>query len=371
MQKINILFVIDTLKVGGAENQFKILVENLNRDRFVVNVCNLGSPSDALLKDISRFSNVCLTIPQKGKMDLNCLITLTRLIKKMKPHIVNTILFTAHCYGRISALWSKVPVIIASYRNIDLWKRWYHKKVDYILSKKTSHFTANSYALKRYLISEYNIPSSRITVIYNGIDLNKFKKKEKDFGIFKKLNIDSNKKVILTVGRFSPQKDYYTLIETAKKVISHYKNVLFLLIGRGPLKKEIERKINDEGLNNFFRIIEFVEDIEEVYNIACLSISTSLYEGLSNFILESMACEVPVIATPAGGNSELIMDNHTGFLVPFKDVEKIAERVIYLLSNPQKAEEIGRRARARVERMFAIEKMIKRYEDLYIEMVGF
>jgi glycosyltransferase involved in cell wall biosynthesis len=367
MRKIKLLYIIDNLAIGGgAEQQLVNLASGLDVNIFELTICNLGVLSKEYCQAIQAKNVKIFNIAQYGFFDASCLIALGRLIGKIRPDIVNTFLFTADTYGRIAALVRRVPIIIASIRNVDLWKNRLHIFVDTILKAGTTYFTVNSALVKKYLIETYHLEEKKIGVIYNGVDLQVFNKNKPRQEIYTKLNIAPTDKIILNVARFFDQKDHYTLIRALKTILANRKDITVILIGDGELRDKVLVQIEKEGIRDYFRILEPQLQLADFYNIASLSILTSVYEGCSNFILESMACGLPVVATSVGGNSELISDGKTGFLVSLKDYARVAEKALFLLNNPNIAYEFGIEARRKVEENFGLEKMVKEYESLYL-----
>jgi len=364
MKKIRILFIIDNLlHFGGAQTQFALLAKNLDKNIFEINVCNLHSGSDTLVKELEKSSVKVFTIPQAGFFDVPCLLKLISLIRALRPDIVNTFLYTAEFYGRLAAALGEKTIIIDSVRNIDLWKKRRNVLADRILNRHTRHFTANCYAVKEYLLKKYNLKEEKVSVIYNGIwpqgPVNEGPPLPDIPGI------GTEKKVILTIARFSRQKDLGTLVEAAKLILKKRSDVVFLLIGQGETRKEIQGQIINSGFKDHFILWEDTKQPRSFYKIAYLGLLTSLYEGLSNFILEAMACGLPVIATRVGGNPELVVDGQTGFLIPEQDPGRAAEKTLFLLDNPQVAREFGRQAKKRAEENFSAAAMVDQYQDLY------
>jgi glycosyltransferase involved in cell wall biosynthesis len=345
------------------------LVSGMDKQLFDVSICDLGDLSHKFREMAETGGVRVFSVPQGGMLDLGCLFGLSRLIGRFKPHIVNTFLFTSDLYGRIAAVARGVPVIISSLRNVDVWKKGHHRLLDRILAKKTASFTANADAVRQHLAATLNVDQGKVAVIYNGVDARRFSHVEPPTGLREQLRIGRDKKVLLTIARFVPQKDHRTLIEAAGLVLQKRSDVLFLLISEsGNLGDVLTGTIGRAGLMDYFRIFGFQEKIEDFYHVADVSVLTSLYEGCSNFILESMACGLPIVATRVGGNPELIQDGGTGFLVSPKSPRETAEKILHLLDNPSHAREFGERAAKRVRESFTVERMVRGYQELYVRL---
>ena len=140
---IKLLHIIPTLDRSGAEKQLTLLAGGLPRDEFDVHVCALtrSGPYEEQLRE----AKVPVTVVgKKLKFDPAALWKLARLVRRLKPDVVHTWMFTANAYGRIAARWAGVPAAVASERNVDRWKNWGHRWIDRRLSRTTDRVLANS-----------------------------------------------------------------------------------------------------------------------------------------------------------------------------------------------------------------------------------
>jgi glycosyltransferase involved in cell wall biosynthesis len=369
-KRIKVLLIVDSLGMGGAERQVLEIARRIDRNVFDLYVCSLSIENNLLLEDFQKIDIPVYAIKQYGFFDYSCLSKLFNYIKYLKPDIVHTFLFTADCYGRIAAKLAAVPIIISSQRNVDLWKKSRHILLDRILGRITTRFIANSQAVKRFLVEAEGIKPSIIEVIYNGVDLRAFNDSfDKDY-LKNSLGFPANKRIITMVARLAYAKDHITYLKAAKIVLSELKDVYFLIIGVGELEEKIKKEILNFGLECSCGLLGRRRDIPQILSITDISVLTSLYEGCANIILESMAASKPVVATDAGGNRELIMDGSTGYIVPIKDEKALADRICYLLKNPDIMKKMGEVARKRVGESFTLEKMITSIDNLYRELTG-
>jgi len=201
-------------------------------------------------------------------------------------------------------------------------------------------------------------------VIPYGVDLRKYQlgngvKKRESIGL------SADDKIVGMVGRLVPQKGHVYLIDAAELVIKKFPDVKFVIVGDGELKDQLLEKVRARNLEKNFRFLGFRSDVNELLWTFDIFTLPSLYEGLPNVVLEALASSLPVVATPVDGTKEAVVDNETGFLVPVKDVEGLANALIKLLSDPALARRIGKNGRKRVEDVFSLEKQVKSFEKLY------
>jgi len=160
-------------------------------------------------------------------------------------------------------------------------------------------------------------------------------------------------------------KGHRYFMEAAKSVLEKVPDVEFLLIGDGPLRSKYEEMARSLGVEKKVCFLGRRNDIPSILSVLSVSVLSSISEGLSNVVLESMAAGRPVVATRVGGNPELVINGTTGYLVPPADSEALTEAVVALLKNPAKARSMGVAGKKLVEEKFTVEAMVKGYENLY------
>ena len=126
------------------------------------------------------------------------------------------------------------------------------------------------------------------------------------------------------------------------------------------------RDKNEAYLENNFYFVGERSDIPDLLSILDVSVLPSLSEGFSNTVLESMSAGLPLVVTDVGGNSEAVIDGKTGFVVPPKDIVKMADSINLLLANKELAKKMGREGRKRAQQLFSMDRMINKIENLYV-----
>lgn len=210
---------------------------------------------------------------------------------------------------------------------------------------------------------------SKISVIYNGVDQNFFCPINKDRSR-KKLGLPKNKIIILTVRRLVYKNGLDTLIESASLLIREYRNLLFIVIGNGPDRNIIAKRIKQLGINSNIRLTGFVpeEALPLYYNAAdYFVLPSSSGEGLPMVLLEAMACGLPVIATTVGGTPEIIRDMINGALVPPRNQEALTQAISKLISLKKESQAIGIENRKIVEATLTWDKNVRRLIEIYEE----
>jgi glycosyltransferase involved in cell wall biosynthesis len=224
-----------------------------------------------------------------------------------------------------------------------------------------------------------NISAKKVLAIYNGIDIHRFKNQEKWDSLRKEVGIHKNSKVIGTVGRLSAEKGHINLVKTAEKLLQECAEVVFLIVGDGPLRQNLEadscqlaEKIHVKSGNGKppFIFAGVRRNMQDVYALMDVFVLPSLTEGLPMALLEAMAAKKPVVATRVGAVPRVIADGRSGLLVPAGDVDALAEAIIRLMKDPQEAGRLAQRGHERVKKDFSSQTMTQRYIEVYQEVLG-
>lgn len=261
-------------------------------------------------------------------------------------------------------------------------KRFYKAQSKVVLTRRTMPLSAGGpiqgffYASANRIIAVSNgvknglikrgIPPWIISVVHNGIPLNRFEnvRAEDVNRLRRRLRIDKTDKVVGVICRRKNQED----VLYALKYLPQDIKVLFLGIEEDENLSRIKQKLK---LKHYIRYIGFQREIEPYYRLLDLSVLPSLIEGLSQTILESFLSNVPVVATKAGGNPELIWDGENGFLYNAGDAETLASKINLLLTNRKLKQRIVRNALQTVKNEFNIERTIDGIENIYYDLIEF
>jgi glycosyltransferase involved in cell wall biosynthesis len=362
-----LLFLIDELDVGGTEQQLLELVKRLDRAKYLPVVCCFRPGRVA--KEIAAAGVKLVALRKRAKVDPGLVLALLRLMRRERVDLVQTFLFTANTWGRLAAVLAGVPIILSSERNVDMWEERYKALVGRWLDRWTRCTVANSEAVKEYLVGK-GLRPEKIRVIYNGVDCRRFDGPRSPDALRTELGIPPRHSVVGLLARLEPQKDPHTFLRAAAQIAAEIPAVSFLVVGGGGLEAGLKREAARLGLGGRIIFTGPRRDVGRVLAACDLSVLSSLKEGMSNTILESMAAGLPVVATRVGGNAELIQDGETGFLVPPRDPARLAEAIGRLLREPSLAKAMGMRAGERVAQRFSVDVMVESTTRLYDELIG-
>jgi sugar transferase (PEP-CTERM/EpsH1 system associated) len=240
-------------------------------------------------------------------------------------------------------------------------------------------YVALSRDLQRYLTDRVGIDKRRIAQIYNGVDVQRFRPPGgADPGPASAVAdwpFDAHASwVIGTVGRMQGVKDQTLLAKAFVRAVVHKPELKtswrLVLVGDGPLRAECQRLLNEAGLAHLAWLPGDRSDVPEVMRHLHCFVLPSKAEGISNTILEAMACGLPVVATDVGGNAELVQSGLTGELVPAQNEAALAQALLGLYAQGDGARQMGQAGRAEVERRFSLQAMVAAYQALYDEEIN-
>ncbi|MEW6169946.1 MAG: glycosyltransferase [Candidatus Omnitrophota bacterium] len=390
-----ICFIIDNLKIAGAQRHLLRLTKGLTNRGYSPEVISLGINDENLIKEIkaplATFKMDCIW---RMSFWLN-FIQLIKFISKQRPVIVHTYLNTSNVFGVLSAKIAKVPIIFSSRRDLGQFR----SRLIGLLERFTAHLSDKvvcvSNAVQNHVIDSERISREKTAVIYNGVDVDSLRVNElTSWRVRKEIGIGENE---LAVGMIATmdreEKGHKEFIEAAGLVVKEIPNVKFLLIGDGFLRQKLENAIRDtclagrqahDAIRGKVLFLGKRNGIPELLSTMDVSVNASYSEGMSNTILESMAAGVPVVATAIDGNLETVkslqfdysdLDKDysdkncaTGILVPPKEPQAMAKAIIKILKDKELAVKMGENARRLVYEKFSLETMVNNYAKLYQDL---
>jgi glycosyltransferase involved in cell wall biosynthesis len=173
------------------------------------------------------------------------------------------------------------------------------------------------------------------------------------------------RRVVGAAGRLSPEKGFEQLVEAAAQVLREDPAVGFVVFGDGPLKESLTRQVGARGLQSAFVLAGFRSDLERLLPHLDVAVLSSVTEGLPVVLLEAQAAGVPVVATAVGGIPEVIEDGVNGYLVPPRQPDALAGRILDLLRDEQGRRAMGERGRRKVQAQFTFEAQSVQYQQLF------
>lgn len=367
--KWKILYIIENTSFGGGERAFAQVINGLDKEKYEVYVA-CGN-NELFIEKIKNKTKV-FTLNLSNRFNPTIISKLTKIMKTEKIQIIHSQGARADFFARISAKLSKVPLVISTIAmpvegfNVNWMKKTIYIALDRFTEKFVHKFIVVSEVLRERLIKIHKIAPEKVIVIPNGVEIEEYNPDRIDsFKIRNELSLDNNTCIIGAIGRLVWQKGLEYFIESAKFVLEVFSNAKFLIVGEGELKNKLENLAKQLKLDNNILFLGFRKDISEILGNLDIFVLPSIREGMPIIILEAMAMAKPIVASNIEGVREQIINDKTGVLVPAKNPKALAEAIISLIKDKEKAKNIGNNAREIVKEKFIVEKMVKEHEKLY------
>ncbi len=279
--------------------------------------------------------------------------------------------FTHHAslLGLPLAWLAGVPVRLAGHRgSIQGMPAWMTRLHAWMVNLGiATQMVAVSERLRGKAVTQEGIRPERVVVIPNGItpppagDYPETAKRSAR----EQLGVPADGLLALTVGRLTIQKGQVYLLRAIPRVLESFPNVVFALVGDGPLRAELEAEARQLGIERAVRFLGTRADVPELLHLADLFILPSISEGMPVALLEAMMVGLPVVASRVEGVDEIIQDGQNGFSVPPGDAEALSQALVRLLGDAELRRRLGAQGKAFVEKRFTIDQMCRRYLELF------
>lgn len=251
---------------------------------------------------------------------------------------------------------------------VDLVAKAYSKSIGIIILRYADKITLLGTNLVK-VAQEIRQKEGGLSVIPNGVDLTCFSLKSNTTGVKKDLGIGENEAMMLNISRLTPVKGIDTLIKITERLLKDGVKVKTVIVGNDPYKGEYQKLAQATGVSENIIFTGFRKDIPELMSACDIFVLPSLSEGLPAVLLEASACGKPIIASNVGGIPDIVIHGETGFLAEPKDIDSFTHYVKLLLNDEDLSRNLGRNAYEHVKRNFDWDMIIKKYEEIYEQMM--
>jgi glycosyltransferase involved in cell wall biosynthesis len=376
-QPVSILHLITTLDTGGAEMMLSKLFAHMNRDDFMNHVLSLTGIGPVGRKIIAQGIPVYSLNMPRGRLNIGGMFKLWRIIRFLRPTILQTWLYHADLLGLVFGRLAGVKFVCWNIRcsEMDLYRYRPGTRITVRLCAMLSSFPdvviANSKEGADFH-KRMGYKAKRWELIPNGFDLGVFKPdRQAKERLARELGLNHKEPPIFAgyIARFDPMKDHPTFIRAACLLLRERRDVHFILAGKdvNEENKALAAQIPDVWKDHFHLLGER-DDIPTVAAGLDIATLTSYGEGFPNTIGEAMSCGVPCVVTDVGDSARIVGD--TGRVVPPRDPSALARACMELIEMGQrKRYELGMAARERILRNFELTRIVKDYEALYSSLL--
>jgi len=363
-----VLQLIDSFNQGGSERQAlqltRLLVES---GRFKVHLACL-SPEGFLRDSINDLDlGEIPSFPLNSFYDQNAVRQLRRFVRWLKSShidILHTHDFYTNVFGMAGGALARLPVRVASMRETAGMRSAGQKQVQRVAYSLAHHVVANSNAVREKLISD-GVAPQKVSVIYNGLDVQRLATTLSRAESLALLGLSERRYIAILANMRHEVKDYPMFLRSARQVRAAVPDAAFLLAGEGELSDSLRVLADDLGISDSAFFLGRCEKVAELLAVSEICVLSSKAEGFSNSILEYMAAGRPVVVTEVGGAREVVAEGETGYLVPSGDDAMMAQRLIALLHDSERARAMGAKGKRVVQEKFSCEAQLARTENLY------
>ena len=355
-KRIHIVYIIAGLSVGGAEKQLYLLLSNLDQCKYMLHVLAFGS---GVWEDRIKRLGISVEIIPYSYGKIFVLRSIFRYLKLFKPHIVHTIGQSANYIGRIAAIMSQIPVIIIGERTTPFIKNRLQKILEHILAPFTDYLISNSRHAADFYIVRKILPTTKVSVIYNGVDTSDMPIALENQGGCK----------IGYVASLRLEKNHKLLLQAMVRIDSEVSDAELHLAGNGTLKTDIITQAESLGLKSKIKLHGQVADIHKLLSQLDIYVHTSHYEGFPNAVMEAMACGLPCVVLNTSGCAELVRHQETGLVVTPDNPELLADALLKLIHWPELRYRLGRTARNHIQYEYPITRMVTETETVYSRII--
>jgi glycosyltransferase involved in cell wall biosynthesis len=356
---LKIIHLISSLKRGGRERQLSTIICNTDLVRYSSKIIYFNESSITYIEEY-KLADKSVLIHSRGFFLR--LLQLHKFLKNENPDIVYTWGIIESVFILLLNPFHKFKFINGSIRHG-------------IRSKKFSHyFRTLILHLSKYVVanSKAGLKANNLKkgyVLYNGIGekfIGMIPKEQKLERRKKFFNIDERYTLLISVANLVPYKDYFSILSALKIIKERGYTFYYIILGDGPLKKNIEQKIIEYNLINDIKILGNVQNVNEYLQLADVLIHSSKGEGCSNTILEAMAAGLPIIASNTGGTSEIVSPDNC-FLFEYKNYNQLYEIIKKCFNEPSIINKMGYYSIKAIKEKFTVKVMMNNYYKLMNE----
>lgn len=367
---LKIIHVVRAFKTGGLET---LVLEMCARMASMdgLHVLAVGMlPGDGLesRETYDSFDRVTLN-GVAGRSRFRLVDALYRLFRREQPDVVHVHNFLAQVYAGAAARATGTPALVGTKHGADWPSLLSSRRLASYVYRLCDRLVAVSDDVRRGLLRAYGFAHYHVSLILNGIDTERFRPTEDGTAALRQEALGlTGAPVIGTVCRLAEYKGVRTLLDGFNAVLSECPGACLVLVGDGPDRSLFEIRTRELGLDGSVTFLGNCDDVAAIYPAFDIYAQPSYTEGISLTMLEASSCALPVVATRVGGTPEIVVDGETGLLVPPRDADALAQAILWIWRNRNRAHAMGRAARQRVKKKFSLDRMVRDYLELYQEL---
>lgn len=369
-QRLNVMHLVYGLDAAGMENGVINICNLLPSDQFAPSICTL-TPKGAAQNRVDKDRVEVNHVPRHCRNDPTFPIRLAWLMRRQRINILHTHNWATMIEGLVAARLAGVSMVVhgehgklQDFRRRIFTQRWGWRAVDQVLSV--------SGALADRMTHVVGFPRYRIQVIPNGVDTERFRPLDSTKSeLRRQLGLPPSGLLIGMVARFVRFKDHAGVIRAVAMLRGRGTQTHLAFAGSGPLRGELEQLASALGVSDCVHFLGEMPRVERLLHALDVFVSNSSHnEGMSNAILEALACAIPVVATRVAASPELLDEGSAGLLISPRDPDALATALRQLVDKPELRKLLSQAGRQRIEDRYGIGSMVESYGRLYLRLAG-
>jgi glycosyltransferase involved in cell wall biosynthesis len=349
----------------GVKRLFSWIIPRFDPERFNVSLVSLRK------KDLSEETldalGIDITYLERSKFDPRTLPAMLRIIDRKRIDILHLHGYGATTFGRMAGALRGIPTILHEHANLTDTP-WFQKVADRLLEPSTDIAIAVSQSTADFVVRARQVPETKVKVVYLGVPLEEFSRPWSWAEIAAaraELGVGPDEFAVGTITRLHDSKGNSYLVEAAARVIRERPAARFFLVGEGPLLGDLEAQAGRLGLGNRFVFAGFRRDVAATLAAFDLSVFPSLWEGTPITAFEALAMGKPIVSTDADGLVDILTDNLDAVIVPSRNAEALAARIVWAIDRPDDRARLSAAARV-TGRRYDIDRFVRKMERLYV-----
>jgi sugar transferase (PEP-CTERM/EpsH1 system associated) len=363
---IRIAHVVYKLDVGGLERVVINLMKHMPRDVYTASLYCLkegGNLTNELLEDGYQVQYMY----KKDGLEFSLFPRIAKHFKRERVDIVHCHNYGALFYGAVGSRLARAAGTVYTAHGTYSADRL--GRLRFARFVPVDRVVAVSAQAREAMLAPGNITPDRVDTLPNGIDTELFDVTLDRRELKRELGLPEGVAVFGIVARLSPEKQHRILLDAMALLGAEHSGSVLVVVGDGPIRSELEAHAAGAGIAERVLFLGERRDVPRLLQVFDVFVLSSRLEGLSLTLLEAMAAGLPIVATDVGGNSEVVVDGRTGFIVESGDPAALASRMARLAGDPELSRSMGEMGRKRVVERYSLQAMVKRYDTVYHELL--
>lgn len=376
--KKRIIWLIDRLGYGGAEQVTVSLIKHFNKEQFDIQVCAFRSTtgSDQLVQELEGIGIPITVLPVRHLRDIFGLFRIKRYLKETRADLVHTQLELADTLGNVAAKMLKLPSV-ATLHTIELKpirsrSFWRHQLWWFVLRNFCDRAITVSEKTRLHYIQHGKLQPDKVLTMYNGIDLSGFQSIDQEVINQKRQNLrlPDCKKIITTVAVLREQKGLQYMLAALPVILEQQPDSHYLIVGDGHYGDTLKAIVHERGLEEHVTFAGHHTDVSDLLALSDLFVLPTLGDALPTVLMEALAAGKPIVACEVGGVPEIVQHEVNGLLVPPENPAQLAHACLRLLQDDEFAQKMVANGLQIVKQRFDVDKQVQNLTELYQNLLA-